>query len=47
MSDLLEIIRQVPGGYDPYRDAGEDYVFCEARALDALTFITDFIASDF
>lgn len=43
MSDLLEIIRQVPGGYDPFRDAGEDYVFCEARALDALGFVVDYI----
>ena len=43
MSELLEIIRQVPGGYDPFRDAGEEYVFCEARALDALGFVVDYI----
>lgn len=43
MNDLLEIIRQVPGGYDPFRDAGEDYIFCEARALDALGFVVDYI----
>ena len=42
-TDLAEIIRQVPGGYDPYRDAGDDYVFCEARAIEALSFVVDFV----
>lgn len=42
MTDLLTIIRQVPGGYDPYRDS-EGYVFDEERALNALEFVVEYI----